>query len=141
MPFQVKRVYASPHSDDGVRILVDRVWPRGLTKQDAAIEQWLRECAPSDELRKWFGHDRARWEEFKRRYFAELGGKEELLAPIRALAKKKRVTLLFGASDVEHNNAVALMEYLCTKKPSKGRTRKPAPNNTLPRRRQKAARR
>ena len=127
MPFQVKRVYASPHGDDGLRILVDRLWPRGLTKQDAAIDQWLRTCAPTDELRKWFGHDRARWEEFKQRYFAELRLKEELLVPIRALAKKNRVTLLFGASDIECNNAVALMEYLGTKKPSKRHTGKPGP--------------
>lgn len=141
MPFQVKRVYASPHDDDGLRILVDRLWPRGLSKQDAAIDQWLRACAPSDKLRKWFGHDRARWDEFKQRYIAELRAKKELLVPIRALAKKKRVTLLFGASDIECNNAVALMEYLGTKASSKGRTRKPAPNNALQRTRQKAVRR
>jgi len=119
MPFQVKRVYDSPHGNDGLRILVDRLWPRGLTKQDAAIDQWLRACAPSDELRKWFGHDRTRWEEFKKRYFAELRAREELLAPIRALASEKRVTLLFGSSDVECNNAVALMEYLGMKQPGK----------------------
>ena len=119
MPFQVKRVYDSPHGNDGLRILVDRLWPRGLTKQDAAIDQWLRACAPSDELRKWFGHDRTRWEEFKKRYFAELRAKEELLAPIRALASEKGVTLLFGSSDVEYNNAVALSEYLGMKQPGK----------------------
>ena len=140
MPIQVKRVYDAPHGKDGLRILVDRLWPRGLTKQDAAIDQWLRECAPSDELRKWFGHERARWAEFKQRYFAELGANEELLVPMRALAKKKRVTLLFGASDMERNNAVALMEYLATKKPNKRRTRKPAPD-TLHRTRKKAMRR
>ena len=111
MTLQIKRVYDSPGRDDGLRILVDRLWPRGLTKQDAAIDQWIRECAPSNELRKWFAHDPAKWEEFKQRYFAELRDKEELLAPIRALSGKQRVTLLFGASDVEHNNAVALMEY------------------------------
>lgn len=131
MPFQVKRVYASPHDDDGLRILVDRLWPRGLTKQDAAVDQWLQACAPSGGLRKWFGHDRARWDEFKRRYFAELRGKEELLAPIRALAKKKRVTLLFGAADIECNNAVALMEYLGTKEPGKRRAKKAPPSDTL----------
>ncbi len=117
MPFQVKRVYASPYDEDGLRILVDRLWPRGLTKEDAVIDQWLRPCAPSNELRKWFAHDRARWKEFKRRYFAELKEKEELLAPIRALSKTKRVTLLFGASDIDRNNAVALMEYLITTEP------------------------
>src|SRR3989304_1580152 len=120
MPFQVKRVYDSPHNNDGLRILVDRLWPRGLTKQDAAIDQWLRACAPSDELRKWFGHDRTRGAEFRKRYFAELSrAKEELLAPIRALAREKRVTLLFGSSDIECNNAVALMEYLGMKQPGK----------------------
>lgn len=118
MPYQVKRVYAAPHADDGVRILVDRLWPRGLTKQHAAIDQWLRDCAPSSGLRKWFGHDRTRWIEFKQRYFAELRGKEELLAPIRAQAAGTRITLLFGASDLECNNAVALMEYLRTTKPT-----------------------
>jgi len=140
MPFQVKRVYVSPHGDDGVRILVDRLWPRGLTKKDAAIDQWLRECAPSGELRKWFGHDRTKWDGFRQRYFAELRGKEELLAPIRALAGEKRVTLLFGASDLERNNAVALMEYLGTKDRRYKRTRKPTPNTTLHRTRKKAAR-
>ena len=112
MPLQVKRVYASPHHEDGLRILVDRLWPRGLAKEAAAIDEWVRECAPSDELRKWFAHDRAKWNEFKRRYSAELRSKEELLAPIRSMANEKRVTLLFAASDTECNNAVALMEYL-----------------------------
>ena len=88
------------------------MWPRGLAKEAAAIDEWVRECAPSDELRKWFDHDRAKWNEFKRRYFAELRIREELLAPIRSMAQKKRVTLLFAASDTECNNAVALMEYL-----------------------------
>ena len=100
MPLQVKRAYASPHHEDGLRILVDRLWPRGLAKEAAALDEWVRECAPSDALRKWFAHDRAKWNEFKRRYFAELRSKEELLAPIRCLANKKSVTLLFGASDL-----------------------------------------
>lgn len=116
MPLQAKRVYDPPQRDDGLRILVDRLWPRGLSKEKAAIDEWIRECAPSDNLRKWFKHDPARWEGFKRRYFSELKDKEELLAPIRTSAKKKRVTLLFAASDAEHNNAVALMEYLGRKK-------------------------
>lgn len=115
MPLHVKRVYAAPHGDDGVRILVDHLWPRGFKKANAAIDQWLRECAPTDALRKWFGHDRAKWPEFKQRYFQELKDKEGLLAPLRALAKEKPVTLLFGASDIECNNAVALMEYLRAK--------------------------
>jgi uncharacterized protein YeaO (DUF488 family) len=141
MSIQVKRVYDLPQSQDGLRILVDRLWPRGLSKQDAAIDQWLRECAPSGELRKWFGHDRARWKEFKRRYFIELKGKEELLAPLRALARKKRVTLLFGASDTECNNAVALSEFLRSKMRSTGRAGKPTTRITPPRPRPKIARR
>ncbi len=140
MPLQVKRMYTLPHRDDGFRILVDRLWPRSVTKEDAAIDHWFRECAPSNELRKWFGHDRSKWEEFKQRYFAELRGKEELLASIRALAKK-RVTLLFGASDIECNNAVALMEYLNMKEPNMKRKRKPSPNSALQQTRQKRARR
>lgn len=114
MSLQIKRAYATPQPDDGLRILVDRLWPRGLAKKTAAIDEWAKECAPSSELRRWFGHDRAKWEEFKRRYFAELKSKdkEELLTHIRASARKGRVTLLFSASDTECNNAVALMEYL-----------------------------
>lgn len=121
MSIQVKRVYASPQSKDGLRILVDRLWPRGLRKQDAAIDQWLRECAPSSQLRTWFGHDRTRWKEFKRRYFAELKDKKDLLAALRSVARKRRLTLLFAAADSEHNNAVALAEYLGAKIRSKGR--------------------
>ena len=142
MPFQVKRVYDPPHGSDGVRILVDRLWPRGLSRQAAAIDQWLRECAPSDELRRWFGHDRSRWDEFRRRYFAELAGREESLAPIRALAGEKRVTLLFGAADVECNNAVALVEYLGTKPPRKARAKaKTVPGRTVQRKRAPVVRR
>jgi uncharacterized protein YeaO (DUF488 family) len=109
---QVKRVYDPPAPGDGVRVLVDRLWPRGLRKEAAAVDEWIRDCAPSDELRKWFAHDRGKWNEFKRRYFAELAGHEEAIAPLRELSGKKRVTLLFGATDTECNNAVALQEYL-----------------------------
>jgi uncharacterized protein YeaO (DUF488 family) len=125
MSLQVKRVYATPQPDDGLRILVDRLWPRGLAKEAAAIDEWVRECAPSDELRRWFAHDRMKWNEFKRKYFAELKRKEDLLSPIRASAKKERVTLLFGASDTECNNAVALMEYLSAKGPKVSNKGKP----------------
>lgn len=114
MSIQVKRVYASPDRNDGVRILIDRLWPRGLSKEAAAVDDWLKDCAPSDELRKWFAHDPAKWIEFKRRYFAELAEHEDSLKPVRAMAHGKRVTLLFGAADVDHNNAVALLEYLKT---------------------------
>lgn len=127
MPIQIKRVYDPPHRDDGLRILVDRLWPRGLTKQAAAIDQWIKECAPSNELRKWFAHDPAKWAEFRQKYLAELKDEEELLAPVRALAGKQRVTLLFGAADVEHNNAVVLMEYLGTEGLGTKPKRNPAP--------------
>ena len=125
MSLQVKRVYTTPQPDDGLRILVDRLWPRGLAKEAAAVDEWVKECAPSVELRRWFAHERAKWNEFKRKYFAELKRKEDLLAPIRASSKKGRVTLLFGASDTECNNAVALMEYLKAKQPHVRNKRKP----------------
>ncbi len=115
MSIQIKRVYAQPDRDDGERILIDRLWPRGLSKEAAAVDNWLKDCAPSDELRKWFGHDPAKWDEFKRKYFAELAEHEDLLEPVRTKARAERVTLLFGAADVEHNTAVALLEYLKTK--------------------------
>jgi uncharacterized protein YeaO (DUF488 family) len=109
---RLKRVYASPAAEDGVRILVDRLWPRGLTKREAAIDRWLRDLAPSTELRRWFGHDPSRWDEFQRRYGRELREQGELLKEVRSLARRRRVTLLFGAHDEQHNNAVALREFL-----------------------------
>jgi uncharacterized protein YeaO (DUF488 family) len=109
----LKRVYEAPDKQDGYRILVDRIWPRGLSKEVAAVDLWLRDLAPSTALRKWFGHDPARWTEFKRRYMQELNGEEAsaALAQFHAV-KNTRVTLLFAAKDTEHNNAVALQEYL-----------------------------
>lgn len=109
---QVKRVYDPAAPGDGMRVLVDRLWPRGLSKEAAAVDEWVRDCAPSDELRKWFAHDRSKWPQFKQRYFAELEQHEDAVEPLRALAAKNRVTLLFGATDEECNNAVALKEYL-----------------------------
>jgi uncharacterized protein YeaO (DUF488 family) len=117
MPLQIRRVYDTPHKDDGLRILVDRLWPRGLTKEAAAVDQWCRDCAPSSELRKWFAHDRAKWDEFRRRYFAELASREEFLEPIRTLSGRKRVTLLYAARDLQCNHALALMEYLIATTP------------------------
>ncbi|RJT39979.1 DUF488 domain-containing protein [Mesorhizobium waimense] len=108
----VKRIYEAPEKSDGQRVLVDRVWPRGVAKKDAALTLWLKEIAPSDELRKWFGHEPARWTEFQKRYGAELDGNEDVVAKLRALLDKGRVTLLFGAHDEAHNNAVALAGYL-----------------------------
>ena len=113
MPFKVKRVYEAPSPDDGFRVLVDRLWPRGLSKSTARVDLWLKEVAPSDALRRWFGHDPRRWEEFRRRYFAELEGKKDL---VRVLIDAERehgtVTLLYSARDALRNNAVALLEYL-----------------------------
>jgi uncharacterized protein YeaO (DUF488 family) len=112
MGFQIKRVYDKPAKADGRRVLVDRVWPRGLTKKEARIDDWLKEIAPSARLRKWFGHDRARWTEFKKRYGAELKAQREELEQLAQSARKRRITLLFGAKDIAHNNAVALKEQI-----------------------------
>lgn len=109
---KVKRIYDPPDPDDGIRILVDRIWPRGIKKETARIDEWLKEIAPSDELRKWFGHRPERWEEFKRRYFEELDGKGHILGPLLEKLKGQRITLLYSAKDREHNNAVALKVYL-----------------------------
>jgi uncharacterized protein YeaO (DUF488 family) len=109
---QLKRAYASPSAEDGIRILVDRLWPRGLTKSKAAIDRWLKDVAPSTELRKWFGHDPSRWEEFCRRYEAELSQKSELLSELRTIARKSPLTLLFAARDELHNEAVVLRDFL-----------------------------
>ena len=108
----LKRVYDNPAKADGRRVLVDRVWPRGLTKEEAQIQDWLKEIAPSTRLRKWFGHDSARWTEFKKRYFAELEGQRDQVQQLAREARKRTVALIFGARDIEHNNAVALKEFL-----------------------------
>lgn len=109
---QTKRIYDEPEKKDGFRILVDRLWPRGLSKDRAHLDLWLREVAPSDALRKWFGHDQARWDEFKRRYFKELADKKEAIESIALKASQGSVTLLYGAKDEECNNAVALQEFI-----------------------------
>ncbi|MDD3857828.1 MAG: DUF488 domain-containing protein [Methanoculleus sp.] len=109
---RIKRIYAEPSADDGTRVLVDRLWPRGVSKEEAKIDRWEKDLAPTNELRKWFGHDPAKWEEFLRRYRAELEGKEELLARLRQEATDGTVTLLYAAKDEEQNNAVALKRYI-----------------------------
>ena len=109
---RVKRVYEPPSSDDGVRILVDRLWPRGLTKAGAAVDLWLKDIAPSLTLRRWFNRDPSRWAEFKRRYAEELDTKKAAIAALAGAAQHGRVTLLFGARDSRHNTAVALHAYL-----------------------------
>lgn len=108
-----RRIHDPATGADGRRVLVDRVWPRGMRKEDAAIDLWLKDAAPSRELRQWFGHDPDKWPEFRRRYHAELDAKPEALQPLREfLERGERVTLLFAARDEQHNNAVALAEYL-----------------------------
>jgi uncharacterized protein YeaO (DUF488 family) len=109
---RLKRVYEKAARADGRRLLVDRVWPRSLTKQEAQIDDWLKEIAPSTKLRKWFGHNPARWKEFKKRYAAELDDQRKEVEQLARAAKKRTVTLLFGAKHTAHNNAVALKEYI-----------------------------
>jgi uncharacterized protein YeaO (DUF488 family) len=112
LDIRLKRAYEPPAATDGTRVLVDRLWPRGLTKKEAAIDRWLREIAPSTELRRWFGHDPGRWHEFQRRYAAELEHHGELVDELVRLARQGTLTLIFGARDEEHNDAVVLRELL-----------------------------
>mgnify|MGYP001626371337 FL=1 len=107
---KIKRVYEPYSKEDGYRILIDRLWPRGLTKEKAHIDLWLKEIAPSDSLRKWFSHDPSKFEEFKKRYTSEI--KEENINKILEILKKQDVTLLYAAKDQEHNDAVVLYEIL-----------------------------
>jgi uncharacterized protein YeaO (DUF488 family) len=109
---KIKRIYDPPSEDDGVRVLVDRLWPRGISKEAAAIDEWERDIAPSDELRKWFTHDPAKWQEFRKRYIRELRENPDIISKLRALARKGSLTLLFAAKDVAHNNAVVLRELI-----------------------------
>lgn len=109
---QCKRAYDTAFPDDGTRVLVDRFWPRGVSKEDAALDDWLKEVAPSDELRKWFDHDPEKWDEFCRRYYQELDEKDEAIESLRKEAEDGTLTLVYAAKDREHNNAVALKHYL-----------------------------
>jgi uncharacterized protein YeaO (DUF488 family) len=109
---RVKRVYETVSDDDGFRILVDRIWPRGMSKERAKVALWLKDIAPSDRLRKWFGHDQRNWSEFKEKYHKELGDKESLITMVLEKMSSGNVTLLFGAKDEKCNNAVALKEYI-----------------------------
>lgn len=112
LDIQLKRAYEPPAPADGIRILADRLWPRGLAKAEAAVDRWMRDLAPSTGLRRWFGHDPSRWEEFRREYARELRERADLLDEVRSLARQGRVTLVFGARDEVHNHAVALREVL-----------------------------
>jgi uncharacterized protein YeaO (DUF488 family) len=109
---RIKRAYEPSSPQDGTRVLVDRLWPRGVRKADAGISQWMKEIAPSNALRKWFGHDPARWEEFRRRYKAELKERGELLEQLRQLVREGPLTLVYSAHDEAHNQAVVLRETL-----------------------------
>jgi len=109
---KLKRAYIPPSADDGTRILIDRLWPRGVKKSSAAIDRWIKDIAPSTALRKWFGHDPARWQEFRRRYAAQIRDHRNSLAELRATARKGRVTLVFAARDELHNDAVVLRDVL-----------------------------
>ena len=109
---KLKRAYEPPAADDGMRILVDRLWPRGLSKQRAAIDQWMKDISPSTELRKWFGHDPSRWDEFRRRYAKEVHQHPELLDQLRSLAREGPITLVYSARDEVHNDAVELRHLI-----------------------------
>lgn len=111
---QIKRAYEAPGPRDGIRILVDRLWPRGIKKEAAHIQEWRKDLAPSDALRRWFKHDPEKWSEFRRRYRKELSGanKMDALRQLAGIAKRKRITLVYGAADEQHNQAVVLKELL-----------------------------
>ena len=109
---KLKRVYEEEAPRDGARYLIERLWPRGVRKESLQIDGWLKEAGPSAELRKWFSHDPEKWPEFRRKYFAELDRIPEVWAPIRKAAQRGAVTLLYSSHDMEHNNAVALKEYV-----------------------------
>lgn len=110
MKVNLKRVYEKPAKEDGIRVLVDRLWPRGLTKQKAKIDLWLKDIAPSNELRKWFGHDPEKWKEFRKRYQKELKENKEQIEILKEQQKKGTVTLVYAARDQEHNEAIVLKE-------------------------------
>jgi uncharacterized protein YeaO (DUF488 family) len=109
---KLKRAYEPASKDDGLRILVERLWPRGVSKQEAQIDLWLKDLAPSTEPRKWYGHDPARWPQFRKRYGAELKGKGDVLALLNYVTQERTVTFVYAASDEERNSAVALKEFL-----------------------------
>ncbi len=112
---QLKRVYEDASKSDGARFLVERLWPRGVKKQALKLDGWLKDVAPSSDLRRWFGHDPERWTEFKRRYVHELERNEHAWQPLLAGARRGRITLVYSAHDTEHNNAVVLKDFLETK--------------------------
>jgi uncharacterized protein YeaO (DUF488 family) len=117
MDVRLKRIYDPVAASDGDRILIDRLWPPGFSREDAHIDEWARDLGPSTELRRWFGQQPACWEEFRRRYAAELVGKETLLAELRRRGRRRSLTLVYSARDTEHNDAVVLAEVLLRRQP------------------------
>lgn len=109
---QIKRIYEEPADEDGCRVLVDRLWPRGVSKEDAQLDEWMKEITPSTELRKWFDHDPGRFEEFKKRYESELAEKTEPVEKLLRMSEDQLVTLLYAAKDKTHNHAIVLKEFL-----------------------------
>lgn len=112
MPILLKRAYEEPASDDGYRVLIDRLWPRGISKEKAAIDLWMKEVAPSSGLRKWFGHDPGKWDEFRRRYFRELDKNPDKVRQLSEISRNGMLTLVYASKERHFNNATALKEYL-----------------------------
>ena len=112
MPIHLKRAYEEPEENDGYHVLVDRIWPRGVSKDQLKLDEWMKEIAPSDDLRKWFGHDPEKFEEFRKRYKKELARNSESVRKLAEMAGDQDLTLVYGAKDTEHNQAVVLKEYL-----------------------------
>ena len=112
MALAIKRAYEAPAKEDGYRVLVERLWPRGMKKEEVPLDQWARELAPSTALRKWFGHDPARWDGFRHRYASELDGLAEYWQPLAERSARHKVTLIYSARDEEHNGALVLRDYL-----------------------------
>ena len=125
MKLRIKRAYEPASPEDGCRFLVDRLWPRGVKKETLALTAWLKDVAPSDALRRWFGHDPERWTEFRRRYLAELTANSQALQPLRDALQRGSVTLVYSAHDEAHNQAVVLREYLLETKSSSRKTSRP----------------
>ncbi len=124
---KIKRIYEPFSPEDGKRVLIDRLWPRGIRKEEAHIDEWLKEISPSDELRRWFAHDPARWEDFRKCYASELREHSDLLTRMRKEARRETITLLYSAKDEEHNNAVVLREVLV-----RGRGKGRGPDESAP---------
>ena len=129
MNLKIKRAYTPAAAEDGERYLVDRLWPRGVKKESLALTAWLKDVAPSNELRRWFGHDPERWTEFRRRYRAELKKQRTALQPLREALKRGPVTLVYSAHDEAHNQAVVLREYLLETKSSSRKATRPKPTS------------